>query len=968
MKKKYFFSFVFLGTLVLAFALVFGYVHMKEQSIHIDFVTLKMEKALGYPVKIKDVSLRLRYFKPAVVLKDVWVYEPNTQKPIAQIKQIYLYPDVWAYLKNKNIQFKSVRLEEGKILKSIPLDLAPTAVSIPQLPVNNLILKDIYLNLHSDTQNIEIDLEEGYLNQRGTKQLQGAFNFREILVKTPGKEAIRINEMKGSLKINQEGDSLTLLFPKPAVFKLGNLDLSAHFKIKWQAKHNPLADLQIVLGPCQLSDFAKTYPTRFASKKFHTWMGMASQAGKITSGAFRCQGDFSKWPFKQGGGKCTWHLDIKGATLKFNQAWLPLKKMTAKVIGDADSAKVSVSKAEFNTIPVKSLTADIIGFKNPTSRVIVETALAPTFELAMGAIAHSPLKPTLYKRLIGYDPTGQLDLKLGLDIPLAGTQSTQVKGALALQDASLTLTQDVVVSSIKTTLNFTNDNYVSDLVQFKVLGYKIDGKLITEPAKTGNWVSIDFKLPLALEKVSSSLPAMIWKKISGTSIYDVSVKVPVGKNTQSGSIDFQTDWQGTRISLPAPFVHLPDQKTQFSGSLQFKSKDQALLQFDWVDKLKGKIYFVGVGKNLTPTLVELNLTELNLGQSTVKNIDLQYAPKKKLILIHSRIAKGRVHLPTQKENILNLEFREINLDQLTPSQNNSKTKISLLSYFSDNQKPVIHFHCDRFSFEKNRAFTLKADLWPISKGYKIKKLSISDKEYQLNASGQWTLQNTENVKLDGKLTAYNLGNALSHLHVTDSVRKGRGTLEFALSWPGSILDFSLAKASGILKIDAQNGQILKVNPGLGRLLSIFNLESLGRRLKLDFRDVYKKGFVFDKISGHLNLIQGRATLKNALIKGPAAKIVLTGLLNFSNKTLDLHAIVTSKMDIGIGGPALAGALLINPIVGAAGAAVLAVDKISGSKITGVRLEYQISGDFEAPQIKEISKNKSKLRHKRKARP
>ena len=39
-----------------------------------------------------------------------------------------------------------------------------------------------------------------------------------------------------------------------------------------------------------------------------------------------------------------------------------------------------------------------------------------------------------------------------------------------------------------------------------------------------------------------------------------------------------------------------------------------------------------------------------------------------------------------------------------------------------------------------------------------------------------------------------------------------------------------------------SGQFHKVNPGAGRLLGVLSLQSLPRRLTLDFRDVFAEGF------------------------------------------------------------------------------------------------------------------------------
>ena len=46
----------------------------------------------------------------------------------------------------------------------------------------------------------------------------------------------------------------------------------------------------------------------------------------------------------------------------------------------------------------------------------------------------------------------------------------------------------------------------------------------------------------------------------------------------------------------------------------------------------------------------------------------------------------------------------------------------------------------------------------------------------------------------------------------------------------------------------ENGQFLEDRPGIGKLVGVLSLQSLPRRLTLDFRDVFSEGFAFDFFS------------------------------------------------------------------------------------------------------------------------
>ena len=80
-----------------------------------------------------------------------------------------------------------------------------------------------------------------------------------------------------------------------------------------------------------------------------------------------------------------------------------------------------------------------------------------------------------------------------------------------------------------------------------------------------------------------------------------------------------------------------------------------------------------------------------------------------------------------------------------------------------------------------------------------------------------------------------------------------------VSWVGSPLFFSLKNAVGELSLDIDDGKFLKADPGLARLVGIVNLQSLPKRIKLDFKDIFSEGFAFDRLRGNISLNNGLAS-------------------------------------------------------------------------------------------------------------
>ncbi len=120
---------------------------------------------------------------------------------------------------------------------------------------------------------------------------------------------------------------------------------------------------------------------------------------------------------------------------------------------------------------------------------------------------------------------------------------------------------------------------------------------------------------------------------------------------------------------------------------------------------------------------------------------------------------------------------------------------------------------------------------------------------------------------------------------------------------------------------------MKIEPGFGKLLGVLSLQSLPRRISLDFRDVFSEGFAFDEIIGNVRIVNGVMSTDNLALIGPAAKVNIAGETDLAKETQRLAVRVQPSLSGGVS----AGAALLflaNPIVGAAvGAGSLLAQKV-----------------------------------------
>ncbi len=199
--------------------------------------------------------------------------------------------------------------------------------------------------------------------------------------------------------------------------------------------------------------------------------------------------------------------------------------------------------------------------------------------------------------------------------------------------------------------------------------------------------------------------------------------------------------------------------------------------------------------------------------------------------------------------------------------------------------------------------------------WRLNKLNVSTPEANFAASGQWMFSEAglpRRTRMNFKLNIDDAGQLLTRFGMPDVVRKGQGKLEGDVSWQGSPLALDHPTLGGAFNIEVEKGQFLKADPGLAKLLGVLSLQSLPRRLALDFRDVFSEGFAFDVLRGDATVNKGIAYTNNLQMKGVNAAVFMEGSADIAKETQDLKVVVVPEINAGT---ASLVASVINPMVG-----------------------------------------------------
>ncbi len=253
--------------------------------------------------------------------------------------------------------------------------------------------------------------------------------------------------------------------------------------------------------------------------------------------------------------------------------------------------------------------------------------------------------------------------------------------------------------------------------------------------------------------------------------------------------------------------------------------------------------------------------------------------------------------------------------------------------------------------------------------WRLNKFNVIVPEAVLTATGNWVAMNPRvdsspaagpgtaqgpaerrRTVLNFTLDIANSGELLKRFGQGELVRRGKGKLEGQIAWIGSPLSLDYPTLSGQFNVNIESGQFVKADPGIAKLLGVLSLQSLPRRLTLDFRDVFSEGFAFDFVRGDVTIRQGLATTNNLQMSGVNAAVLMEGSADIAHETQNLKVIVVPEINAGT---ASLIATVINPAIGLG--TFLAQMFLRKPLIEAATQEFHIDGTWSDPRIIKIDR-------------
>jgi len=233
----------------------------------------------------------------------------------------------------------------------------------------------------------------------------------------------------------------------------------------------------------------------------------------------------------------------------------------------------------------------------------------------------------------------------------------------------------------------------------------------------------------------------------------------------------------------------------------------------------------------------------------------------------------------------------------------------------------------------------------------LNKLNLTMPEASLKSKGQWGGPGKATAKrsqLEFELQIQDSGDLLDRLGFKGAIRNGKGRMTGQIGWQGSPFSPDYKTMSGQFNVNMERGQFLKSDPGVARLLGVLSLQSLPRRLTLDFSDLFSEGFMFDFVRGDVQIQQGMASTNNLQMKGVSAAVLMEGKADIKNETQDIKVVIIPELNAGTASLVYSA---INPLVGLS--TFLAQFVLRKPLIKSSTQEFHVQGTWKDPKVTKV---------------
>lgn len=787
---------------------------------------------------------------------------------------------------------------------------------------------------------------------------------------------------RGSWKKTPRGRRVTL-----AEMAFANRDMAGTAKGHYEliAGHPGVIDLTAHLSRAEGTAVYRYFPKKIGDQTVD-WVRQGVVAGHSDNVQLNLKGDLAQFPFEQGNGVFRVDVQARDAVIDYVPGWPRIEGIQGRVLFQGKTMEVTANQARIYGValaPVKAVIPDLIHHEEQLH--IDGEANGPIQDFIRFANV-SPVGEKLRGITRDVDGSGPMKLALKLQVPLRHNHDTTLTGRLSFLGDTLLSSGLPRLDQVRGDIGFTHDSLTAKNMTAQFLG----GPLRIDTTTRDGQVQILAQGRATAAGMAPWLGAEWSKRLSGQAAWRGQIDLePAGER-----IRVESDLVGLTSSLPAPLAKAAAQPLPLrvirqpqGDGLQHEARLGQTVSAVWLSSAtdgfdRGEIRFGGDAKmpdepglrlagsgrgldisgwaaalpkgdgraTLPLSSIDIGFDALDLMGRRYRDVRLQGGNRNGLL--RTQVSGHELDgvltyrpagaLPAR----VSAQFRQLTIPAAAPATGQADgVNMKAVDF------PTLDLAVEDFRLEERALGRLEMTARGSPQGMVIDSLLLTHPDSVFRMSGLWHDGAQSETRAELNLNVLDTGKFLSRFGYPDALKRGSAEIQGNATWIGTPADFAFDTLAGKLDFKARNGQFLKINPGAGKLLGVLSLQSLPRRLNFDFRDIFNQGYAFDEIGATLRIARGVVYSDDFRMRGPAAKVNMSGLADLNQESVQLRVKVIPKLSEGL---AVAGALIGGPL---AGIGALAAQKLLRDPFEeAISQEYMVTGAWQEPDVKKLAKS------------
>ena len=241
--------------------------------------------------------------------------------------------------------------------------------------------------------------------------------------------------------------------------------------------------------------------------------------------------------------------------------------------------------------------------------------------------------------------------------------------------------------------------------------------------------------------------------------------------------------------------------------------------------------------------------------------------------------------------------------------------------------------------------------------YQIQTLTITTPGITLKGKGAWSNSEGQNLtELQFDLNAKQFDEVSERLGIDPGLKEAPLDIQAQLSWHGVPYAFSLETLNGQINYKLGKGHLSEVSDKGARIFSLFSLDSLLRKLSLDFSDVFGKGLYFNSFTGTLKLDNGVVKTTNSEMDAVAGNMKVRGYTDLTTESLNYDIRFVPQLASSV--PTV---VLLSTGGWTLGLGAFALTKVLEPVIEVIsEIRFRLTGTMSEPKLEELERKSKEI--------